>query len=148
MIVFVLFIISLSAVQALLDGAELPRASAEKLFDAVAASLLCSHLEVEVAGLRVGVHIPTDITDPSLTESAATPQTQWALQKCRCLLKLMSSNLSVTHIPHSTFHRDKNFLQFSIGLRHRPRSMENPLHPTQASRVNGPDLSLERLAEC
>ena len=82
-------------VQAVLDGVGLMTASAEKIYDDVAESLLCSHLEVEVAGLRAGFHVPSNSPRSSLAVSAAAPEVQWALQECRCLVKLMSSHLAV-----------------------------------------------------
>ena len=85
------------AVQALLEDPQAPAAAAEKLFEEVTASLLSSHLEVVVAGLQAATHAPA----PSLSQDAdAAPETQWVLQKCRCLLKLTSSTLPV----HLTIH--------------------------------------------
>lgn len=86
------------AVQALLENPQHPVAAAEKLFEEVTASLLCCYLEVEVAGLQAGTHVPAPLTGRrgSLLEGAeAAPETQWALQNCRCLLKLTSSSLPV-----------------------------------------------------
>ena len=73
--------------------------AAEKVFQDAADSLWGSYLEVEVAGLRAGTSV-NDATSGDLC-AAGEPDgdrlasCQWALQSCRCLVKLVSSKVGV-----------------------------------------------------
>ena len=66
--------------------------AAGNVFQEAADSLWSSHLEVEVAGLRAGTAIDSG-SEPGQADALAS--CQWALQSCRCLVKLVSSKLSV-----------------------------------------------------
>ncbi len=66
--------------------------AAENVFQEAADALWSSHLEVEIAGLRAGTTVDNG-NEPGQADALAS--CQWALQSCRCLVKLVSSKLSV-----------------------------------------------------
>ena len=74
------------------DGDNRGMKAAEKAFQEAADSLWSSHLEVEVAGLRAGTTIDHD---SAAGGADALASCQWALHSCRCLVKVISSKLSV-----------------------------------------------------
>ena len=72
--------------------------AAQQAFQDAADSLWSSHLEVEVAGLRAGTsvhHGSSDLGASGDTEEDRLASCQWALQSCRCLVKVVSSKLGV-----------------------------------------------------
>ena len=73
--------------------------AAEKVFQDAADSLWSGHLEVEIAGLRVGTSVHTgssgDLSAAGEPDEDQSAPYQWALQSCRCLVKVVSSKLGV-----------------------------------------------------
>ena len=72
--------------------------AAQQAFQEAADSLWSSHLEVEVAGLRAGTSVSNGSGDLGASiqpDEDRMASCQWALQSCRCLIKVVTSKLGV-----------------------------------------------------
>ncbi len=86
-------------------GSQRGTKAAQQAFQDAADSLWSNHLEVEVAGLRAGTSVSNGSGDlgasgdPDRDDLASC---QWALQSCRCLVKVVNSKLGVHVLRNQT----------------------------------------------